>query len=100
MTCSTCHDPHKDAGAGLAFYSQKCMGCHSEANHNFCTLAVSPGPSIKDNCIDCHMPKKPSEAISFQLAGSSGVSSYLLRTHRVGIYPAEEKKKKPAVSGK
>ncbi len=86
MTCSTCHDPHKNAGTDLAFYSQKCMGCHSEANHNFCTRAASLGASIKDNCIDCHMPKKPSEAISFKLAGSSETSSYLLRTHRIAVY--------------
>ena len=86
MTCSTCHDPHKNATTDLAFYSQKCMGCHSEANHNFCTMAASLGASIKNNCIDCHMPKKPSEAISFKLAGSTQTSSYLLRTHRIGRY--------------
>jgi hypothetical protein len=94
MNCSTCHDPHKDATDGLAFYSQKCMGCHNEASHNFCTMAPSLGTSIKNNCIDCHMPRKPSEAISFKLAGSTQASSYLLRTHRIAIYAAEEKKKK------
>ncbi len=93
MTCSTCHNPHKDANDGLVFYSQKCMSCHSEATHNFCSVADSLGPVIKNNCIDCHMPRKPSEAISFQLAGKTETSSYLLRTHRIAIYLAEEKKK-------
>lgn len=92
MTCSTCHDPHKNATTDLAFYSQKCMGCHSEANHNFCSMAASLGESIKSNCIDCHMPKKPSEAISFELAGSIQPSSYLLRTHRIAVYSTEERK--------
>ena len=89
MNCSSCHDPHKDATGDLAFYSQKCMGCHSEANHNFCPMAASLGASIKNNCIDCHMPKKPSEAIRFQLAGDPLNSSYLLRTHRIAVYPAQ-----------
>jgi len=89
MNCSTCHDPHKDATSNLSFYSQKCMGCHSEASHNFCPKADSLGISIKNNCIDCHMPKKPSEAISFKLAGSTEKSSYLLRTHRIAVYNNE-----------
>jgi hypothetical protein len=93
MTCSTCHDPHKDATDGVAFYSQKCMACHSAAGHNFCPMAASLGPAIKNNCIDCHMPRKSSEAISFKLAGNPQTSSYLLRTHRIAIYLAGERKK-------
>ncbi len=96
MNCSTCHDPHKNAGNDLSFYSQKCMGCHTEANHNFCPLADSLGPSIKENCIDCHMPRKASGAISFLLAGKDMNSSYLLRTHRITVYADEAKKKKKA----
>jgi hypothetical protein len=95
MTCSTCHDPHRDADAGVAFYSLKCMSCHSEAAHNFCTMAASIGPSIKNNCIDCHMPRQASKAISFQQAGDPELSSYQLRNHRIAVYLAE-KEKKPA----
>ena len=90
MTCGSCHDPHKNAGNDLALYSQKCMGCHNDASHNTCSMAASLGNSIKENCIDCHMPKKPSNAISFELAGSSTKSSYLLRTHRIAIYAADQ----------
>ena len=86
MTCSSCHDPHRDANQGVAVYSQKCMTCHSEANHNFCPMANSIGESIKTNCIDCHMPKKPSDAIQFTLAGKKEASAYMLRTHRIGVY--------------
>lgn len=91
MNCSTCHNPHKNATSDLSFYSQKCMNCHSEADRNFCPKADSIGASIKNNCIDCHMPKKPSEAISFKLAGSFEKSSYFLRTHRIAIYNGETK---------
>jgi len=89
MDCITCHNPHKDATEGLSYYSQKCMSCHSEAKNNFCTTKVSKGISLKDNCIDCHMPKKASGAISFMLSGKSEMSPYILRLHRIGIYPAE-----------
>jgi hypothetical protein len=88
MTCSTCHDPHTNASNSAAFYSQKCMSCHSEANHNFCTVTTQSISSLNNNCIDCHMPAKPSEAISFKLPGSDQPSSYLLRTHRIATYTA------------
>ena len=93
MDCISCHNPHKDATEGLLYYSQKCMSCHSEINKNFCTTKTLPGISLKDNCIDCHMPKKASGAISFMLSGKSEMSSYMLRSHRIAIYPAEEQKK-------
>ena len=90
MDCTSCHNSHKDATEGLPYYSQKCMSCHSEAKNNFCTTKVSKGISLKDNCIDCHMPKKASGAISFMLSGKSEISSYMLRSHRIGIYTDEE----------
>ena len=92
MTCSTCHDPHGNASLPVALYSQKCMGCHTEATNNFCTLNPAPGIILKDNCIDCHMPKEASAAISFQLSGNAISSSYLLRSHRIAVYKEIEKK--------
>jgi hypothetical protein len=92
MNCTTCHDPHKNATESLAYFSQKCMSCHNEANHNLCSKITSLGNALKDNCIDCHMPKKSSGIISFQLEGSSQTSSYLLRTHRIAVYAENIKK--------
>ncbi|MFZ1784916.1 MAG: hypothetical protein WAU23_06900 [Ferruginibacter sp.] len=92
MTCASCHNPHNRSTNGapgaenMAAYSQKCMGCHTEAAGNFCTVDVAPGLLLQDNCIDCHMPKQSSNAISFQLSGSTDLSAYLLRTHRIAIY--------------
>lgn len=86
MTCGTCHDPHKNADQTLATYSQKCMTCHKQGSNNFCPQYSKIGESIKNNCIDCHMPKKASNAISYQLQQSSAASPYLLRTHRIAIY--------------
>lgn len=46
--CGTCHNPHSpDSPAEkTAFYRQKCMTCHSEAD---CKRGT--------DCISCHMPK-------------------------------------------
>jgi hypothetical protein len=86
MTCGTCHDPHKNASESLASWSQKCMNCHKQESNNFCPQYASLGESIKNNCIDCHMPEKPSKAIRFQVEGSEVQSAYLLRTHRIAVY--------------
>ncbi len=93
INCSSCHNPHNNAPQSMATYSVKCMECHKEASDNFCTVNATEGVSLKENCIDCHMPKQSSRAISFQLSGSNETSSYLLRNHHIAIYKTEEKKK-------
>jgi predicted CXXCH cytochrome family protein len=92
MTCSSCHDPHGNANEPVARYSQKCMGCHSEATKNYCTVKPAAGVSLQDNCIDCHMPKEASDAISFQVSGNAATSSYILRSHRIAVYKSVLKK--------
>lgn len=93
MDCISCHNPHNDETESLLKQSEKCLSCHSEVKNNFCTTKVSHGVSLKDNCIDCHMPKKPSGVIGFYLSGKSEMSPYVLRTHKIGIYPEESLKK-------
>ncbi len=87
MSCGTCHDPHTNASADLAFYSQKCLSCHKVGTNNFCPQYKTIGETIKSNCIDCHMPKLPSAAITFYLPQGKERSSYFLRTHRIAVYP-------------
>ena len=86
MTCTNCHNPHQNAVNNPAYYIQKCMGCHNEVNHDTCTVAAAPGISIKNGCIDCHMPLQNSAAISFQFYGNAPLSSYQLRTHKIAVY--------------
>lgn len=100
MDCITCHSPHNDKTQSLSSFSQKCMSCHSEAKNNFCTTKVLPGISLKNNCIDCHMPKKASGVIGFFLSGKPEMSPYLLRTHNIGIYLAEAQEKTPVKTKK
>jgi hypothetical protein len=92
MDCTSCHDSHNVAIESMSKQSEKCLSCHSVAKNNFCTTKVPHGISLKDNCIDCHMPKKASGVIGFYLSGKSEMSPYLLRTHRIGIYPEETQK--------
>ncbi|WDF54427.1 cytochrome c3 family protein [Mucilaginibacter sp. KACC 22063] len=87
MDCGSCHNPHTNQKLDLAAYSQKCMNCHSNANHNFCPMESKLGVAIKQNCIDCHMPLKPSNVIEVEASGGKKVVPYLVRTHHIAIYP-------------
>ena len=86
INCSTCHNPHEDARKDLKIYSSICVSCHNSVNHSFTKNAVM---ELSNNCIDCHMPSQPSQAITFFLEGSTERSAYFLRTHKIGIYNTE-----------
>jgi predicted CXXCH cytochrome family protein len=91
MDCITCHNPHENASKNMASYSKICMSCHQGLKHNQTTLKSMPEKLLADNCVECHMPKKASNAISFQLSNSKQLSNYILRTHKIGIYPKSKK---------
>jgi hypothetical protein len=84
MTCNSCHNTHENIKGNLAIYSQRCMSCHKEPAHSKATLAKG---ILKDNCVDCHMPRQASKLISFQTAGSGDATPYMMRTHHIAIYP-------------
>lgn len=87
MDCITCHNPHENASKNLASYSKICMSCHQDLKHNATTLKTMSGSLLARNCVECHMPKKMSNAIKFQISDSKQLSNYILRTHKIGIYP-------------
>ena len=89
MDCITCHNPHENASKNMASYSKICMSCHQGLKHNETTLKTMPEKLLAANCVECHMPKKASGAIKFQLSNSKQLSEYILRTHKIGIYPAK-----------
>jgi hypothetical protein len=68
------------------------MSCHQKEGHINCKMAESLGAALVSKCIDCHMPNKESNKINFQTAGSEEVHPYLLRTHRIAIYPDEARR--------
>lgn len=86
MDCATCHDVHKNQEKSVAMFSQKCMTCHTEANHNFCKMAPELGAVIKQNCIDCHMPARPSTVIAVHTSGKGEANPYMVRTHHIALY--------------
>jgi hypothetical protein len=92
MDCATCHNTHVNERANLVMYSQKCINCHKNSIHSFTKNAPGLNALIKQNCIDCHMPAKPSDAIAVQTSGKGSAVPYLVRTHHITIYPQESEK--------
>lgn len=65
MRCITCHDPHVEPthAEAPAYFNPKCMQCHTQKS---CTepLALRRATTPTDNCIGCHMPRRPITTIS------------------------------------
>lgn len=88
MECTTCHSPHKDRPQSSVVNAAPCLNCHQKEGHIDCSTVASLGnEAIVNNCIDCHMPNEESKKINFQTTGKGDVHPYLLRTHRIAIYP-------------
>jgi hypothetical protein len=85
LDCSTCHNPHADASGNLTAYSASCSNCHGKVQHSFVKDELEE-KRLAANCIDCHMPKQSSQAITYKLPGDAEKSAYQLRTHLIGIY--------------
>ncbi len=94
LTCVTCHNSHENEQGKSTVFSQKCMSCHNtdHANSIICKMTSAIGPAIKDNCIDCHMPEKPSMAIAVLLQGDKLPTPAKMHTHLIMPYPDETKK--------
>ncbi len=86
MDCSSCHNVHVKEANKVELFSQRCTTCHTTANHNFCTQPALPGLTLRNNCIDCHMPALPSTKIFLEVEDRSRSTPYLVRTHKIGIY--------------
>jgi tetratricopeptide (TPR) repeat protein len=52
LSCSTCHDPHRNAETSVARNEAKCLACHApDPAKTACPTNPTRG------CIDCHMPR-------------------------------------------
>jgi hypothetical protein len=65
LTCISCHSIHHvpQPEEKTAFYRSKCLACHTVSS---CNLAPNDTARVKaaDDCIDCHMEKRPVAGIS------------------------------------
>jgi hypothetical protein len=57
LDCVSCHNPHQPASSDWKTHTAVCAKCHdgSRPEHVHC-----PTSQPADNCLDCHMPKVPS----------------------------------------
>ena len=89
MTCTTCHDPHKNERENALLFSQRCMNCHTEQHKSIEGLSNN---MLINNCIDCHMPLQESTSISFLLQNKKQPVNAMMRTHYITVYKDETKK--------
>ncbi len=88
MTCVTCHDVHNNERGKMVLFSQRCLTCHT-APHK--AVAGITNAQLVKNCIDCHMPLQPSQAIGFLLQGETMPTHANMRTHFITVYDKETK---------
>ncbi|MBL7697038.1 MAG: hypothetical protein JNK79_02730 [Chitinophagaceae bacterium] len=81
MTCNSCHDVHRNEKGKTALFSQRCMSCHSDVSALGGAMHRKLGGQVKINCVDCHMPLKPSRAISVFLPGEKVPTAAQIRSH-------------------
>ena len=52
MWCGSCHDPHEQPAHPETYFRARCLACHGAG-------LVKTHPKPNDNCIGCHMPRRP-----------------------------------------
>lgn len=85
MTCGSCHTSHEPEAKQRDVYSAKCMNCHQQEAH---VVQMKAGSR---SCINCHMPLQESKVLLFNNGTEAKRIPYYLRTHRIAVYPANEK---------
>lgn len=64
MSCIDCHDPHHNERGDRKLFSSRCMNCHESESD--CGLYPQQGIEFAGNCVDCHMPQRPTENLRLQ----------------------------------
>ena len=92
MTCNTCHNSHENERGNLALFSQRCVSCHKEEHKSIPGLSAAQASTITANCIDCHMPSKPSRTLTLFLNQQETPAVAFVRSHYISNYPEGVKK--------
>ena len=83
ISCTACHDPHREVEHQAEAYDAKCLACHGGAKRAATTHPVkSHCPVSPKDCVTCHMPK-------YELEGAHNrFTDHQLRIVRTGeLYP-------------
>ena len=86
LTCSSCHNTHIQQRDNLENFSRLCMNCHADPDHSALKMTASIQANMVNNCIDCHMPARPSTIITMQSQTGKASIPALVRTHYISIY--------------
>lgn len=68
MTCTTCHNPHRNERGEVSVFTKACLSCHKSAHES---LSERLGKNVSENCIACHMPMGDTEGLTFRLSRGS-----------------------------
>jgi Tetratricopeptide repeat len=92
LHCITCHDPHVASSApdSLARYRSQCLRCHGEQG---CKLEPKKrnATSPPDNCLTCHMPKRPVTTIAHAALTDHSIPAHASSTEVLPQRHANEK---------
>ncbi len=80
MACVDCHNPHRKERNQSELFSQRCLKCHQAQG---CGEFERLGDRIRDNCIDCHMPKEATQNMT--LESRAGAVFPPLRDHHIRV---------------
>lgn len=90
MTCTTCHNPHKNERNKVSAFIKKCISCHNSSKTD-CGLDMVSRSNNKNNCISCHMPKITSKAMFSENVITRDTSTVSMYSHFIAIYPNSKK---------
>ncbi len=82
MACVDCHNPHRNERHQTALFSSRCLKYHQTLQ---CGGSERLGDQIRDDCIDCHVPKEATENIT--LDNAAGTVFPPLRDHHIRVDP-------------
>ena len=60
ISCTACHNPHRELETNAAAYDGKCLACHAQPSATIpstTTPSAKTCPVAKKDCVTCHMPR-------------------------------------------
>ncbi len=81
LGCVSCHNPHQEPAPEekIDHYRKSCLKCHGQ-DACAASLDLRKATQPADNCLECHMPRRPFEGVPH----SSGTE------HRISRFPEDD----------